>query len=111
MIKWKTVAIAMFFLVGLASTDAMAAGQKQGHMKDQVQKSDYIFGHQLMTSDERSEYRQKLQSLKTEQEREAYRMEHKKKIHKLAKAKGMLVPGNPSSPQGGMTGDKEGSGR
>ena len=36
MLKWKTAVIAMFCLVGLASTDAIGAGQKQGQMKDQA---------------------------------------------------------------------------
>jgi hypothetical protein len=111
MLKWKTAVVAMFCLVGFASTDAIGAGQKQGQMRDQAQKRDHIYGHELMTSEERSIYRKELHSIKTEQEREVYLMEHQKKIQKLAKAKGMPLSDNQHSPVEGMGGSKEGSGR
>ena len=40
-----------------------------------------VYGWQLMSEQERNEHRTKMQSLKTPQERERYRLEHHKNMH------------------------------
>lgn len=54
-----------------------------------------IYGYQLMTEQERAEHRAKMQSFQTEQEREAYRMEHHKMMQERAKAQGVTLPDEP----------------
>lgn len=68
-----------------------------------------IYGHQLMTEQERMEHRQKMRSFKTEQEREAYRMEHHKRMQERAKAQGVTLPEEPM-PRGKGMGMGQGKG-
>lgn len=74
-------------VLGLVSTTAPAA-------------SEPIYGSQLMTRQERIEHRQTLRTLKTQQERDAYRLEHHQKMQERAKARGTQLPDAP--PQQGM---------
>jgi hypothetical protein len=53
------------------------------------------YGYQLMTPQERAEHQEKMRSLKTEQEREAYRMEHHKQMKERAKQRGVKLPEEP----------------
>ena len=72
---------------------------------------DQIYGSQLMTQQERIEHRNKMRNLKTEQERERYRIEHHKKMQERAKAKGLSLPDKPpSSGKGMMNNDGRGFG-
>jgi len=66
------------------------------------------YGGQFMTEQERAEHRAKMQSLKTPQEREKYRLEHHKKMQARAKEQGITLPDMP--PRGGR-GMGPGSGR
>lgn len=54
-----------------------------------------IYGYQLMTEQERAEHRAKMQSFQTEQEREAYRIEHHKMMQERARAQGITLPDEP----------------
>ena len=65
---------------------------------------DQIYGSQLMTQQEREEHRTKMQSMKTKEERERYRMEHHKKMQERAKQQGMTLPDKPPSSGSGMSG-------
>jgi len=53
-----------------------------------------------MTPHERSTYQNHMRALKTEQEREAYRMEHHKKMQERAKAQGKALPDMPPAGRG-----------
>lgn len=68
-----------------------------------------IYGSQLMTQQERQEHRTKMQSMKTKEERERYRMEHHKKIQERAKQQGVTLPDKPPTSGSGM-GNGRGSG-
>lgn len=70
---------------------------------DQVQTQQQIYGSQLMTPQERAEYRTKMRSLKTRQERQAFRLEHHKAMQERARERGMMLPDMPP-PGGGMRG-------
>ena len=99
----------------------MAADQDQTRDRDQLQDQDQtqdrdrlqdkdVYGWQLMTPKERNEYQDKIRNLKTEQEREAYRNEHHKRMQERAKEQGITLPETPMmrqhsgsmSPGGGM---------
>lgn len=72
----------------------------------QTQSREQIYGSQLMTRRERAEYRAKMRSLKTTEEREAFRMEHHQKMQERAKEMGKTLPGMPPAQGGGMGGGR-----
>ena len=63
-----------------------------------------VYGWQLMSEQERMAHREKMRSLKTEQEREAYRLEHHKRMQERAREKGMKLPEDPEAVGKGMGG-------
>lgn len=71
-------------------------------------------GSQLMTQAERNAHRSKLRKMKTEQEREAYRLEHHTLMQERAKAKGITLPAEPpvggAGPGAGLGGGAGGPG-
>jgi hypothetical protein len=74
-------------------------------MRDQVQDRERIYGYELMTPQERSEYQAHMRTLKTEQEREAYRKEQHEKMQERARAQGKTLPDMPPAGMGpGMMG-------
>ena len=113
-------------LSALACSLVLTFGQVQAadQTKDQTQlrDQDQIYGSQLMTEKERIEHRNKMRSMKTQKEREAYQLEHHKRMQERAQAKsitlpderpmtpGSMGPGGGMPPGGGMGGGM-GSGR
>jgi hypothetical protein len=71
--------------------------QSQQQIRDQD-----IYGSQLMTAQERDQYRQRMLAAKTEQEREQIRLEHHQKMTARAKERGITLPAQP--PAGGAAG-------
>lgn len=73
-----------------------------------------IYGSQLMTQAERNTHRATLRKIKTEQEREAFRLEHHKLMQERASAKGITLPAEPVAggvgPGAGMGGGAGGPG-
>lgn len=70
-----------------------------------------VYGSQLMTEQERTEHRNTMRSFKTEQEREAYRVEHHKRMQERASEKGVSLPDSPQQRGKGMgRGDRSGQG-
>jgi hypothetical protein len=65
-----------------------AADQDRVQAQDQVQ----VYGSQLMTEQERNEYRNKIRAEKTSKERERIRQEHHKAMTKRAKKQGVTLP-------------------
>jgi uncharacterized membrane protein YgcG len=83
-----------------------------------------IYGQQLMTEQERAEYRARMQAARTEQEREQIRLEHHREMQERAREQGIELPEQPpmmgmgqgggmgqSMGQGGGMGQGMGSGR
>ena len=66
----------------------------------QTQDRDQVYGSELMTRQERYEYQSKMRALKTEQEREAFRLEHHNKMQERAKAQGKTLPDMPPADRG-----------
>lgn len=69
--------------------------QDQTRTEQRNQTRDQIYGSQLMTRKERAEYRQRLRALKTEEQREQFRLEHHARMQERAKAKGLDLPDHP----------------
>ncbi len=69
--------------------------------KDQLQDSQ-IYGSQLMTQQERNEFRARMRAAKTDQEREQIRNEHHERMKVRAKERGVTLPDVP--PARGMGG-------
>jgi hypothetical protein len=60
-----------------------------------AQDQERAYGWNLMTPEERAEHQNKMRSLKNEQEREQFRIEHHKKMQERAKEKGTVLPDQP----------------
>jgi hypothetical protein len=60
--------------------------------RDRIRDRDQIYGSQLMTQQERAEYRANMRNKKTQQERKAYRLEHHKKMQERARERGLKLP-------------------
>lgn len=67
-----------------------------------VYADEVVYGSQLMTQQERVEYRAKLRNAKTYQEREQIRLEHHKAMQARARSQGMTLPDMPPAMGGGM---------
>lgn len=89
-------------LIIAAAMPAMA--QDRPPQRDQER----IYGSQLMTEQERSDYRQQMRSKQTEQEREALRQEHHQRMVERARERGIQLPEEP--PQGAGRGMGPGGG-
>lgn len=109
MSKRSVVGALMAVVVLLASAISIAEESEQSPEPAKKQAQERIYGSQLMTKQERAEHRAKLRSLKTREEREAYRLEHHKKMQERAKEKGVMLPDEPPARGGGM-GQKGGMG-
>jgi hypothetical protein len=73
-----------------------------------VWADEQVYGSQLMTEQERQEHRAKMQSMKTAEERERYRMEHHKKMQERAKEQGVTLPDKPQYQGTGKQGKGQG---
>ena len=69
--------------------------QDRLHDRDRTRDRDTIYGSQLMTPAERNTYRNKMRSLKTAQEREAFRAQHHQEMQKRAQERGVKLPDSP----------------
>ena len=117
MYKRLIVISALGCAIGLSASIAMAADQERNQDREQLQIQDQermqtrdqerlrdqdIYGWQLMTPQERAEHRTKMHSLKTEEEREAYRLEHHKKMQERSKERKLTLPDMPPAQGRGM---------
>ncbi|MDH5360992.1 MAG: hypothetical protein OEX03_10535 [Gammaproteobacteria bacterium] len=75
-----------------------------------LQADETVYGWQLMSEQERNEHREKMQSMRTEQEREAYRMEHHKMMQERATEQGINLPEPQDRRRDGMPNRMDGSG-
>jgi len=73
--------------------------------RDRIQDrtQDRIYGSQLMTAKERNEYRSRMRSAKTAQEREQIRAEHHERMRVRAKERGVTIPDEPPARGGAMS--------
>lgn len=93
---------ALISAVSLSAGGALAADPEPANEKAQPQKQEQIYGSQLMTQQERVEYRAKMRAAKTAGEREQVRKEHHDLMKERAKARGATLPDTPPAMGGGM---------
>jgi hypothetical protein len=82
-------------LAGLLAASALMSMGVDVHAQDQVQTQVQIYGSQLMTPAERTEYQSKMRALKTDKERDAFRLDHHDKMKVRAAEKGVTLPNSP----------------
>jgi hypothetical protein len=97
MMKGMLIASGLAATLSLSTGLTLAAGQQE-----------QVYGSQLMTPQERDEYRARMRSAKTPEERERIREEHHERMKERAKERGMTLPDEPPprgrgmGPGGGM---------
>jgi hypothetical protein len=96
----KHVSMLALSLCMALAIPAQAMNHMQSRDQTQAQGSDTVYGSELMTPQERSEYQTRMRSMKTDQEREAYRLEHHKQMQERAKAQGKTLPDSPPADRG-----------
>ena len=98
----------LVLLAGLMTASALMSVGVDVLAQDQVQAQVQIFGSQLMTATERTEYQSKMRALKTDKERDAFRLDHHDKMKVRAAEKGVTLP---NSPPAAGTGPKANAGQ
>ncbi len=92
----------------LSLTPGTLLAADQATTPQPVQAQEQIFGSQLMTRQERSEFRARMRAAKTAEEREQLRKEHHEQMSDRAKSRGLTLPDEPPArgsrmgPGGGM---------
>ena len=89
----------------LAGSSLISVGQVFAQDQDQAQVQ--VYGSQLMTAAERTEYQAKMRTLKTDKERDAFRLDHHTKMTARAAERGITLP---STPPGVGAGPKSNTG-
>ena len=116
MVRQMVLAVALSGVLAGAGAPAFAqagagsGGQTQSTQRAQQQTQQRIYGSQLMTQQERLEYRNKMRSMKTAQERQAFRLEHHKLMQERARERGIQLP-DMAPMQGKGTGQGKGNNR
>ncbi|SFN21687.1 hypothetical protein [Dokdonella immobilis] len=89
---------------GQGQDKAAATNAKQDGTTQQTPVTDanQVYGWQLMTPEERDAFRQQMRSMKTDQEREALRLQHHEQMKKRAAERGVTLPEMPMHRGGGM---------
>jgi len=91
--------VAGMALPALAQDKDQTRDQDQLRTQDQIRDQD-IYGSQLMTQQERNEYRNRMRAAKTAQERERIRNEHHEQMQVRAKERGVTLPDAPPANRG-----------
>ena len=102
----KQISRAMWLVSALlAGSSLISVGQVFAQDQDQAQVQ--VYGSQLMTAAERTEYQAKMRTLKTDKERDAFRLDHHTKMTARAAERGITLP---STPPGVGAGPKSNTG-
>ena len=103
----------MALLMAGCAVPVLAADQDrtrdQTRVQDQIRDQD-IYGHQLMTPEERNAHRTKMRTAKTYEEREQIRKEHHTQMQIRAKEQGLTLPDEPPAGRGPGLGPGGGGG-
>jgi hypothetical protein len=99
--KQFLIVSALATAISLHTGFALAATAPSSTQKNvQTEDSDQIYGSQLMTPPERTEFRAKMQAAKSVAEQEQIRNEHHKAMQERAASRGITLPDQP--PAGGQ---------
>ena len=101
--SWKHSNAIASLLLALGSASAQAPA---GPYADDAP----IYGSQMMTTQERQAYRERMRTAKTAEERERLRLEHHEQMVLRARERGITLPDQPPMRGGGM-GPGTGAGR
>jgi hypothetical protein len=93
----------LFFAIAVSSTAALAGHpiawaqnedpqQDQTRSRHQVEHREQIYGSQLMTEQERKEHQERMRSLTSQEERDAYRAQHREEMQRRAREQGVDLP-------------------
>ena len=93
-----------------AADPAQTRQQTQSTQQVQTQERERIYGSELMTPQERAEYHNRMRTMKTQQERDAFRLEHHKQMQERARAQGKTLPDMPPAGMGPGSGMGPGPG-
>jgi hypothetical protein len=93
-------------LSGMAALGLAVVVLTAGSMSDAYSQQPPIYGSQLMTEQERAEYRSRMRTATSEQEREQIRLQHHAQMQKRAAELGIELPDAPP-----MTGMGRGTGQ
>lgn len=102
MMKRPLMVSALATALSLPTGFALAADPEPAPAKAQTPKSEPIYGSQLMTQQERAEYRAKMSAAETVEEQEQIRKEHHEQMQERAQARGVTLPDEPPARGGGM---------
>jgi len=93
----KTSVSTLAILAIFATTSSLwfGAAHAQDQVQAQAQAQAQIYGSQLMTTAERTEYQSKMRTLKTDKERDAFRLDHHETMKVRAAEKGVTLPETP----------------
>lgn len=92
----KQISRAMWLVSALlAGSSLISVGQVFAQDQDQAQAQVQVYGSQLMTATERTEYQAKMRTLKTDKERDAFRLDHHTKMTARAAERGITLPSTP----------------
>jgi Spy/CpxP family protein refolding chaperone len=88
--------------IALAQDQDRTRTQDTTRTQRQTTNQERIYGSQLMTQQERNEYRDRMRAARTEQEREQIRQEHHERILARARERGVTLPEEPPMRGRGM---------
>lgn len=98
----KRILKASAMIVTLGLTAGLALATDQQRIQSQTHKQDQIYGRQLMTEQERIEFRDKIRAAKTVEERDLIRRQQHDQMTARAKERGVTFPTQPPDRSGGM---------
>lgn len=96
--------------VGLSLSAGLTWAAVSEAVREQVQEQEQVYGSQLMTQQERLEYRARMNAATTAEEREQIRNEHHEQMQLRAKEQGVTLPDSPPLGGKGMGPDGGGMG-
>lgn len=95
-ILWTiTVTVIIIALSSLAFPADTASADDREQMRTRTYEREYIYGSQLMTEQEREQFRHKMRTAKTDEERERIRYEHHDQMMERAREQGVTLPDEP----------------
>lgn len=95
------LALSVCMTLGIAApVAAQTQSREQAESQVQKQEQERIYGSELMTPRERSEYQARMRAAKTEQERNNLRLQQHKEMQERARAQGKTLPDMPPADRG-----------
>jgi len=100
--KKLLLASALICALSMPAGVASAADQELSQDQSQTEEQEPVYGSQLMTEQERAEFRTRMRTARTPEEREQIRAEHHQLMQERAKERGLTLPDEPPARGGGM---------